>query len=248
MPTRRRHLLLSVVFGQFFGSARRVRSGGAEDVRGQGSDRVRPRLRRPSVLSRVGPRSPLRRGLRSRVRGYGEPVTTGNAALPAMATSRSQLTRRLRAPNRSLTFSHTVASPFTRSWMASSMVPIRAVFASSYPSKSQPSKDRHTTFGSSSRSARIILRRLDFPLPQSPNTPTVVGSSRSDRTILPTADAKYPNRRRSVFASLSDHTVLPVPWRPRNSGAGRPATSEPHAPNHPASRYSLLYTIEVSYF
>jgi prophage maintenance system killer protein len=89
----------------------------------------------------------------------------------------------------------------------------RVALASSYPSKTQPLKYKTSVPSFSSpcspeSSFSIILRILDFPLPQSPNTPIVTGSTASSliTSISKSACTLKPNKSSDV--SLSAHIVV----------------------------------------
>ena len=85
-----------------------------------------------------------------------------------------------------------------------------AALASSYPSKVHPLKyiQSESLSSSLSNSSFTICKMLDFPLPQSPKTPIVIGKTDSSLITLINKSACTLNPNKSSDVSLSAHIVF----------------------------------------
>ena len=92
--------------------------------------------------------------------------------------------RLVKAVFRSSILSPTFAQNLSSFSNASTMPWIKAIFASSKLSNDHPSKYTTTVLSSFFKSSSNILRMLDFPEPQSPYNPTVIGRFLSFVTTL----------------------------------------------------------------
>src|ERR1700694_3557892 len=91
---------------------------------------------------------------------------------------------------------------------------MRVMLSSSCPSNIQPLKLTIRTPLLSLRLFCTSLSRVDFPPPQSPKIPIVVGERLASVTIRLAADARYPYWRRSISDSLSDHMSVRLTLNP----------------------------------